>query len=181
MRVLESQVRLMIAARLSPNPSQLDAVDDLTQDTLMDLTRGIYRLENRTLGGLKGFVSVIASRKVFGYLRAAKAGLGQLPIRSLDSTVQSLSQAGPLWQFLSGSGPSPSFLAMRGEHVASLMTGLGGLKPEHREVIALAVFDQLGATEVAERMGISPKAASQLLIRATRKLRKNMASCIKAG
>ena len=173
--VLEPQVRLMIAARLSPTPVQLDAVDDLAQDTLMELTRAVRRLQNRTVAGLRSFVSVIASRKVFAYLRRANRPAGGVNLRSLDSTVGSFSQAGPLWQLLSGSTPSPSFLAVRGEQVAILLAELGKLEERNRRVITLAVFDQLGPTEIGTELGISPNAASHLLVRATRKLRQNVA------
>jgi RNA polymerase sigma-70 factor (ECF subfamily) len=171
---LEPQVRLMVAVRLSPAPNQVDAVDDLTQDALLDLSAGIHRLEYRTVGALRSYVSTITSRKVFMFLRRARSDQEGHPIRSLDSTVHSLSEAGPLWQLLSGSLTSPSSAAAKAERVATLMTELSRLKPEHRDVITLAVFDQLRPGEVGERLGISPKAASQLLLRAMRKLRQRL-------
>ena len=173
---LDPQVRLMVAARLSPTPAQFDAVDDLAQDALLELTQAIRRLRNTTVAGLRGFVSVIASRRVFAYLRQQGKSTGSPAFRSLDSTVRSFSQVAPLWAFLSGSSPSPSFIAMRGEHVAILLAELGKLEERQRQVITLAVFDQLGPTEIGMRMGMSPNAASHLLVRSVRKLRRNVSS-----
>jgi hypothetical protein len=89
---LEPQVRLMVAARLSPSPPQFDTIDDLVQDTFMELMRAFPRLQQRTVSGLRSFVSVIASRQVFAELRKHKKAVCP-GIRSLDSTVGSFSQS----------------------------------------------------------------------------------------
>lgn len=54
------------------------------------------------------------------------------------------------------------------------MLELGNLKPEHREAITLAFFDQMTTREIAERMGMSRPAASMLLLRAVTALRHRM-------
>ena len=61
---LHPQVRLMVAARLSPTPSQLDGVDAITQEVLVALATRISHLEQCTVNGLKGFLSGIVTRKV---------------------------------------------------------------------------------------------------------------------
>ena len=58
------QTRLMVWARLAPTANQLPAVDDITQDVMLALTEGISRLDHRTVGGLKAFVSGIVAHKV---------------------------------------------------------------------------------------------------------------------
>jgi RNA polymerase sigma factor (sigma-70 family) len=93
---------------------------------------------------------------------------------SLDSTVGVFSNAGPLWQFLSVSGTSPHSAVERAELAAQLIAELGRLKPQHREVITLAFFDQLPVSEIAAQMGVSRPAASMLLIRAVQTLRRHM-------
>lgn len=141
----------------------------------------LQRLERRTVGGLKAYFSGIVAHKVADFLRqqpAAKAG-GK-PV-SLDSTVAGFSEPGPLWQFLSASGTSPSSAADRADQVLRLMTELGKLKPEHREVITLAFFDQLPTGEIASQLSLTRPAASMLLVRAVKSLRRNMTGSSELG
>ena len=85
-----------------------------------------------------------------------------------------MSGAGPLWQFISASGTSPPSAVERAELTRRLMLELGKLKPTYREVIALAIFDELPMRVVAERMHTTRPAASMLLIRAVQTLRRSM-------
>ncbi|MBN1361537.1 MAG: sigma-70 family RNA polymerase sigma factor [Sedimentisphaerales bacterium] len=184
-RVLEAvgpQIRLMVAARFIATPGQFHATDEVTQQVMVALTTGISRLERQTVDGLKAYLSGIVVRKVSDLLKHRGDGRGgRHVVRSLDSTVVSVSDAGPLWQFLSGSGTSPLSAAQRADQTAKLISELGKLKPEHREVITLAFFDQLPTAEVAKRMGVSRPAASMLLVRAVQKLRRSMAASADSG
>jgi len=173
--VLEPQVRLMVAARLSPTPGQFDTVDELTQEVLLGLSTGISRLESRTVEGLRAFLSGVVARKVADLLKRRGAGRALRPeFRSLDSTVTGLSHAQALWQLLSASGTSLASAVDRAELVGRLVRALGGLKREYREVITLAFFDQLSTAEIASRWGVSRGAVSMLLLRAVRVLRQQM-------
>ncbi len=69
-------------------------------------------------------------------------------------------------------GSSPSHEARREERFARLEAALGGLSPEHREVIVLARIQGLRLAEVAKRMGRTPNAVAQLLGRALAKLKE---------
>jgi RNA polymerase sigma factor (sigma-70 family) len=175
LEVLEPRVRLMVAARLSPRAGELDTVSEIAQQVLAALVTGLARLENRTADGLKAYVSGIVSHQVAERIgqHAARRATPRAPV-SLDTTIGALSQAGPLWQFLSASGTSPSSAAARAEQVAGVITALGCLSDEYREVITLAFFDQLPMREIAQRRGTSQRAASMLLLRAVRTLRRNM-------
>ncbi len=176
-RVLEAmyhQVRLMVVARLSPAPAYLGTVEEATQQVMVALATGISRLENRTVAGLKAYASGIVLHKVADALGGRLGEKARPDVVSLDSTVNSLSRAGPLWQFLSVSGTTPPSAAERSEQAARLIHELGRLKPEHREVITLAFFDQISMSEISGRMGISRPAASMLLIRAVQALRRAM-------
>jgi RNA polymerase sigma factor (sigma-70 family) len=172
---LEPQLRVMVLVRLCPTPAQLHSVDDISQQVLTALAAGISRLKSRTAAGLKAYASGIVRHQVADLLRGpGRTGGPAGRVRSLDSTVGELSSAGPLWKFLSASGVSPRTAAERDEQVALLFTELGRLKPEHRDVIVLAFFDQLPTGEIARQMGVSRPAASMLLIRAVRTLRGKM-------
>ncbi len=170
--VLSSQVRLMIVARLGPG-SPNDVLDDIAQTAMIGLTDALGSLKTRTVGGLRAFFSTIVSRRVADHLRQRRQGdaRGARPA-SLDSTVAGLSGAGPLWQFLSQSGRSPLSSAALQEQMRSVLEALANLKEEHRAIITYAFFDQLSTGEIAELMEISRPAASMLLIRAIKTLRR---------
>jgi RNA polymerase sigma factor (sigma-70 family) len=172
---LQPQVRLMVAARLCPTPAQLDAVDEVTQDVMLALTTSISRLESRTVDGLRAYLSGMVMHKVAGVLqRQRRDGTSGRHTRSLDSTVASLSQAGPLWQFLSASDTSVCTAVARAEMTERLIESLGRLPAQHREIITLAFFDQLSVSEIARQQGSSRAAVSMLLIRAVQLLRQAM-------
>ena len=174
LEIMQAQVRLMVVARLCPTPAQLEAVEEITQQAMVALMTGITRLQSRTVGGLKAFVSVIVAHKVSDLLKNRGPGNIRPAVASLDSAWTTLSEARPLWEVLSSSGTSPLSAVERAERGARLMSELGQLKSGYREVITLAFFDQLPVGEIARRMGTSRPAASMLLIRAVKTLRRNM-------
>ena len=169
------QVRLMVWTRLMPTPVQATAMDDVTQEVMLALTEGISRLETRTVAGLKAFVSGIVAHKVADRLKRPDTEKGAQRPRSLDSTVATFSRAGPLWQFISNGGTSPSSAAGRTELAEKFFAELGKLKPEYREVITLALVDELATRDIGQRMNMSRNAAAMLLKRACKALRRRMA------
>ena len=178
---LQPQVRLMVVARLSPTAAHLHVVDDIAQQVMIALATGVCRLKHRTVAGLKPYLSGIVAHKVSDFLRGHGEGKLAMGAGSLDSTVGALSNAAPLWQFLSVSGTSPHSAAERAELAARLISELGRLKPRHREVITLAFFDQLPVSEIAAQMDLSRPAVSMLLIRAVQILRRNMTGSSKVA
>ena len=177
-----SRVRLMVAARLSPTPGQFDAVDDIAQEVLVGLATGLANLTHRTVGGLNAYVSGIVSRQVASKIgpRGGAAAPGG-HVASLDSTIATLSGGGPLWQLLSAGGTSPRTAAERAEQVRRLMIALGQLKPEHREIITLVVFDEFKMRDAARQMDISRPAAAMLFKRAVHALGRQMAGTSTIG
>jgi RNA polymerase sigma factor (sigma-70 family) len=178
------QVRIMIHARLNSTIMQGHLVDDLLQETMLALSEGVQRLERRTVAGLRAFASTIVSRRVADALRDQRRGpvapnrtLGG-PARSLDSAVQTdLSTAQPLWALLSMSGASPPSEANQSDLVQRTMTALAQMKEDHRTVLTLAFFDQLETRDIAVHLNVSRPAASMLLIRAIKTLRRNLTGC----
>lgn len=172
---LRPRARLTVTARLSPTLVQVPAVDDLTEQSLAALAAGLTRLEDRTVTGLRAFLSGIVAHKVADFVRTnGRAGTDCPAVRSLDSTVVDLSQVGPLWQFLSASGVSPLTAVDQAERIRTVMEEFGRLDEPHREILTLAFFDQLPVGQIADRLAMSPWAASRLLIRAVQTLRRNV-------
>jgi RNA polymerase sigma-70 factor (ECF subfamily) len=72
---------------------------------------------------------------------------------------------------LAGNLTSPSQAAMRAEMIEQLESALQTMNPTDREVLALRHFEELANHEVAEVLGIQPKAASIRYIRALDRLK----------
>ncbi|MDA1013464.1 MAG: sigma-70 family RNA polymerase sigma factor [Planctomycetota bacterium] len=72
---------------------------------------------------------------------------------------------------LVGSLTSPSHVASRDEMAGQLESALEGMSEIDREVLALRHFEELGNNEVAEVLGIQPKAASVRYFRALKRLK----------
>lgn len=67
--------------------------------------------------------------------------------------------------------PSPSTSLRREERFDRLQTSFESLSPEHREVVTLVCLQGLRVREAADRIGKTPGAIRNLLLRALRKLR----------
>ena len=63
----------------------------------------------------------------------------------------------------------------RAELTERLISALGRLSAQYREVITLAFFDQLPVSEIAQQQGVSRAASSMLLLRAVQALRRSLA------
>lgn len=182
LEALQPRVRLMVIARVGWNSEQLGGLDELAQRVLAALVAGMGRLEDQTVEGLNAFVSGIVRNQVAAAIRQ-RTGERNDPERavSLDTTIAYCSQAGPLWQFLSGSRSSPASAAERAEQIELLMAELWKLTTEQREVITLAFFDGLSVREIARQQGISRQAVSKLLLHAIRNLRRRMTCLADVG
>ena len=176
MDVMLPRVSAMVAGRLSPTPAQWHVAEDIVQECMIAIAKGLSRLENRTVGGLRGFASTIVSRKVADYLRKRHATpkASVQPV-SLETTVLGPSGSAHLWQFLAADQSSPSSVVGREELTAMVLVEFGKMKPIYREVITLAMLDQIPIGAVAERLERSAPATSMLLIRAVQALRARLA------
>jgi RNA polymerase sigma factor (sigma-70 family) len=173
--IMTERIRLMVFARLNPNPTQLVAVEEITQQSVEALIRGLPTLAVQTAAGMRAFASTIVARRVADYLRdPGGVGRGRAAPGSLESTVAGFSTHGPLWRFLSASGTSPLSAAVREDQFRRAMDELGRLRQEYRAVITLAFFDQLSTAQIAEQLGTTRQAASMTLLRAVRALRARM-------
>ena len=76
---------------------------------------------------------------------------------------------------LVGHMTSPSRAAARAEALSAVEQAIEGMDEMDREVLALRHFEELSNAEVAEVLGIQPKAASIRYIRAVRRLKEAMA------
>lgn len=173
LEALTSQVRAMITIRLSPTPAQFHAVDDLAQQSLIALSEGLDRLRDVRVAALRSFASVVVGRKVADFLRQNNTA-NTRPVESLDASFPDHSVFAPMRDILPASTLSPRSLAVRADAIRQIVAELGRLRQNQREIITLAFFDQLPVAEIAERLEMSRPAASMLLLRAVKTLRRNI-------
>lgn len=164
---LMPRVRAMVIARLVPTPAQQHDVDDLTQDCLMAVLDGIPRLREPTAAVLRAFASTIVSRKTADYIRQRVAeGQRKGGGRSDGDTG--------LWATILADSLSPGSSAARRDDIRQIVLALSGLKETYRRIVTLAFIDQISMSEIADQLEISRPAASMLLMRAIRTLRRNL-------
>ncbi len=177
--VMDDRVRLMVYARLQPAAADVAAVEDIKQQSMEALLRGLSTLQNDSVAGLRAFASTIVARRVADHIRnPVGAGRGRPSPASLDSTFTQLSDAGPLWQFLSASATSPLSAAVRDDQIRRAMFELSRLRPEYRAAITMAFFDQLSTAQIAQQTGTTREAAAMTLLRAVRALRERMTAAM---
>ena len=77
--------------------------------------------------------------------------------------------------FLVGNFTTPTQAAAREEAIEMVRQAVARMDPTDQEVLALRHFEELTNTEVAETLGIQPKAASIRYVRALRRLKNVLA------
>lgn len=177
---LAESVRAMVVVRLAPTGMRAQDVDDLVQDSLTAISEGLTTLREPTVATLRSFSSTIVARQVATYLSKDPRRMNRQPM-SLDVATGEGSSADVLRNLLSASGISPGAIASRREQTHRLLVHLAALKESHRDVITYSVIDQLSMIEVAEKMGLNRPAASMLLFRAMKTLRRNITGSSQLG
>jgi RNA polymerase sigma-70 factor (ECF subfamily) len=148
------RLETFIGSRLGSALKARMEVDDVLQETLLQAFCSIGRLQWRDEESFFSWLGTIAERVI---RHAANKKKGTLLLHPLPDAP--------------GSRIPPSKALRREERFERLQAALGNLTPEHREVILLARIERLSFKEIGERMGRSPQAAQQLLLRALQKLK----------
>ncbi len=81
-----------------------------------------------------------------------------------------------LASMLLGRHTSPTQAAQRAERILRVQEALNSLDPLDREVLALRHFEQLGRSEAAEVLGITPEAGAKRYFRALKRLQDALAT-----
>ncbi|MBN1420897.1 MAG: sigma-70 family RNA polymerase sigma factor [Planctomycetes bacterium] len=144
-----------VRSRLGEGLARRIEVDDVLQEALLRAVRDFAGFVPRGDDSLFRWLSGIALHVI----QEAASRFGRARAVGLDSDVPAR-------------GPSPSHLLRRIERFDRLQAALDRLSAEHREVIRLVRIEGLPVREVAKRMGRTPHAVSNLLLRATRRLRE---------
>ncbi|MBN1420629.1 MAG: sigma-70 family RNA polymerase sigma factor [Planctomycetes bacterium] len=159
MSVHREDLEAVIRARLGPRLRGRIQVDDVLQETSL-----------RAFRGLSSFRAQDAGSFVRWLVRIAINVIREAARRERRHVIV------PLTGDVPGSGVSQSTAMRRNERFDRLQGTLNALGPEFRQVILLARIERLPIKVVAERMGRSPGAVTQLLWRAMQKLKATFGS-----
>ena len=160
-------VELRLRRRLRGNPD----VEDIAQDTLLDVFRGLDHFEMRSEGDFRYWLATVVGNNVRDRFRrenAEKRGGGRVRLRSdMGSSIYTES-------FLAGREPTPSHNA-RGNELEDRIEDvlMNELEDPYREVIILRKLCGMSYDEVAKAMKYErTSSVRSLYTRALQKLRR---------
>jgi RNA polymerase sigma-70 factor (ECF subfamily) len=170
-----SEIEAAIRPRFSPELANHVEIEDLIQDVLVDVYRGIGSYQETESGSFVAWLRRIAENRVIDTVRRyrrVKRGDGAHRVDVHRSTSEeSLDE---IWDWLCEDENPPDRPARLEEARQAIQICLAGLQPDQREAVSTHYFEHLETTEVAQRMGRSPGAVRELMRRARENLKKLM-------
>ena len=154
LRDYQPRLERLVAARLGRQLRETVETEDILQEALLRAFRSLATFEWQRDDAFFAWLAGI----VKNVIRTASQKGGRHRWIELETDV-------------AATHTSPSKGLRREERFDRLQEALGKLSADHREVILLARIERLRIKEIAERMGRSPEATKQLLVRALRKLK----------
>jgi RNA polymerase sigma-70 factor (ECF subfamily) len=148
------RIEALAASRMAQSLRRKVSVEDVVQETIARAMESIGQFQWRGEDSFLWWLGAISRNVV------ARAARG----RGLSLDLAIAGERG-------GSGPSPSRLARREERFGRLQDALRRLTPDQREAIRLSRIEGLKLREISERMGKTPDAVAQLIVRGLRSLR----------
>lgn len=152
---VEARLESFIRSRLGIELRSRVEVLDVLQETLLRAYRDLNGFSCRHEDSLLAWLS----------------GIAEHVILETASRVRR-DPALPLDQEVAAEGATPSKILRRDERFERLQSALESLSPDHREVICLVRVEGLPVREAAKKMKRTPHAVSNLLLRATQKLKE---------
>jgi RNA polymerase sigma-70 factor (ECF subfamily) len=149
-----SRIVSLLRSRLGDHLRYRVDVEDLVQEVLLRAFSSFRQFQWSTDESLFRWLATIARNLVLEVARREKREM-LLP-SDQDIVAEEV---------------SPPHALARKERFARLRDAIESLDPAHRDVILLARIQRLPISEVADRIGRTPRATTQLLLRALRRLR----------
>ncbi|MCX6366236.1 MAG: RNA polymerase sigma factor [Armatimonadetes bacterium] len=151
--------------RMCGNP---DDAEDVLVESLLSAYRALPQLQNEA--AFQGWLAIIA-RRTCGRLKRHEALAPVLHLAELsEHGIEPVSGA-----------PSPETLAIEAETKACLLSVIHGLPPLYREVYELRDVQEISASEVAQRLGITVAAVKSRLHRARALVRAGIDTGLRAN
>jgi RNA polymerase sigma-70 factor (ECF subfamily) len=166
-----------IRRRFSPELAAHVEVEDLIQDVLVDVHRGIGSYQETENGSFSGWLERIAENRVIDtvrrYRRRKRNSRAQ---RAGDHRPLSQDSLNEIWDWLCEDENPPDRPVRLDEARQAIQVCMASLQPDQREALVAHYFEHLKTAEVAERMGRSPGAVRELMRRARENLKSLLGS-----
>lgn len=154
-RLESARLEAFVRARLGGSLARKTHIEDIVQESLLRAYRDFREFQLRDDDSFARWLCGIAGHVIL------EAASGHQRSRTV-----------PLDFDVSADGTTPSHAARREERFDRLQDAMDSLSPEHQEVILLVRVEGLPIKEVARRMDRTPHAVSNLLLRASQKLKE---------
>ena len=154
-------VRRIVALRLGRHVEDLADVDDVIQESLLNVFKGLEGFELESEGSFRAWLARCVQNKVNEHHRSAKAlkrGGGSVR-RFADLGQTSLSES-----ILPGHETTPSQLARAHELDERIERAMLELSDRHREAIVLRKLCEMSYAEVAAALGLAQEATARAIV-----------------
>jgi RNA polymerase sigma-70 factor (ECF subfamily) len=156
-RLERPRLEAFVHGRLCADLARKVDIEDILQETFLRAFRDIRGFRHRDDDSFFRWLCGIAGHVILEFAKRHRCR----PAVSLDFDVPA-------------NGTSPSRAARQEERFDRLQAAVDSLSPEHREVILLVRVEGLPVKEVAKRTKRTPHAVSNLLLRASHRLKEIM-------
>lgn len=164
----------LVLGRLGAQPGHFHAVEDVSQECLKGIVVGLPQLRPPvTLTSFRAYLSGVVKRQVARHFEGrAKA----MPLADdLAQTRDALGDAATRTQAgerMADPRAGPRTNAERAEEFAQVLACIHKLDEASREIAFLALIEHLKPSDIADRLGIEPHAATMRVTRAILKVRR---------
>jgi RNA polymerase sigma-70 factor (ECF subfamily) len=172
------RLRRMVELRIDPRlRARLDA-SDVLQEAFFDVARDLDAyVADPKLPPLLWLRLHVGRRLTTLHRKHLGAGMRDVALEiSLYRGALPEASSAALASMLLGRGTSPTRAALRAERLLRVQEALASLDPIDREVLALRHFEQLGRTETAQVLGITPETGAKRYFRALKRLKDVLAA-----
>jgi RNA polymerase sigma-70 factor (ECF subfamily) len=167
-----AEIETAIRRRFSPELAAHVEVEDLIQDVLVGVYRGIGSYQETEGPAFVAWLDRIAENCVIDTVRCYRRVKRRGRVQRVDDHRQpSQETLDGIWDWLCADENPPDRPARLEEARLAIQVCLAGLQPDQREAVTTHYFENLDTTEVAERMGRTPGAVRELMRRARENLK----------
>lgn len=169
-------IEAVVRSKFSPQLAAHLEVEDVIQDVLIDVHRGISSYRETEQGTFAAWLRRVTENRIIDTVRRYERLKRSGRRRRHDVRQSSTERFENIWGWLNDDSVRPDGPARRDEARQALQVCIADLKPDQREVVMAHYFEQLDTSAIADRMGKSSGAVRELLRRAREKLRSLLGS-----
>jgi RNA polymerase sigma-70 factor (ECF subfamily) len=159
-----------IDRQLPDDVRSLLSVDDVVQDTLVEVFRSIGQFSSRGRFAFAAWIKSVADNRTHNAVRDFRCKKRGGHVRRVGASHSS--SVADLTQLLSDHGDTPSRPLVRDEMVAAVHVGLASLPEDQRDAVRLRLLDGKSVEETATALERTPAAVRGMLYRAKHSIRQ---------